>query len=56
MSDKIIYTIIAEDEEVKLHKNFVMGGEVEGYLNRLTESMRKSLKVIHLVVVEKAVN
>lgn len=40
MSDKIIYTM----------------GEVEGYLNRLTESMRKSLKVIHLVVVEKAVN
>eukprot|EP00804_Cyclotella_cryptica_P025500 CCRYP_012000-RA/>CCRYP_012000-RA protein AED:0.01 eAED:0.01 QI:1390/1/1/1/1/1/4/5322/2834 len=55
-SDKIVDTMIAKDgEEVPLHENFVMEGEVEGYLNRLTESMRKSLKVILSDAVEKAV-
>ena len=56
-SDKIVDTMIAKDgEEVKLHENFAMEGEVEGYLNRLTEAMRKSLKVILSDAVEKAVN
>ncbi|KAL7489135.1 hypothetical protein ACHAW6_014715 [Cyclotella cf. meneghiniana] len=55
-SNKIVDTMIAKDgEEVRLHENFVIEGEVEGYLNRLTESMRKSLQVILSDAVEKAV-
>ena len=55
--DKIVDTMIAKDGgEVRLHENFVMEGKVKGYLNRLTESMRKSLKVILSNVVKKAVN
>ena len=56
-SDKTVDTMIAKDgEEVPLYEHFTMEGEVEGYLNRLTESMRKSLKVILSDAVEKAVN
>ncbi|KAL7445854.1 hypothetical protein ACHAXM_010428 [Skeletonema potamos] len=56
-SDKTVHTMIAKDgEEVSLHEDFTMEGEVEAYLNRLTESMRKSLKVILSDAVEKAVN
>lgn len=57
MSDKIVDTMVAKDgEEVPLHENFSLEGEVEAYLNRLTESMRKSLKIILSDAVEKAVN
>ena len=56
-SDKIVDTMIAKDgEEVPLYEQFTMEGEVEAYLNRLTESMRQSLKVILSNAVEKAVN
>ena len=56
-SDKTVSKMIAKDgEEVSLHEHFTMEGEVEAYLNRLTESMRKSLKVILSDAVEKAVN
>lgn len=56
-SDKVVDTMIAKDgERVKLHEHFTMEGEVEVYLNRLTESMRRSLKVILNNAVEKAVN
>ena len=56
-SDKIVDTMIAKDgEEVPLHEHFTMEGEVEAYLNRLTESMRQSLKVILSDAIEKAVN
>jgi dynein heavy chain len=49
--------MIAKDgEEVPLHEHFTMEGEVEAYLNRLTESMRQSLKVILSDAIEKAVN
>lgn len=56
-SDNIVDTMIAKDgEEVPLLEQFTMEGEVEAYLNRLTESMRTSLKVILSDAVEKAVN
>ena len=56
-SDKTVSKMIAKDgEEVPLHEHFTMDGEVEAYLNRLTESMRKSLKAILSDAVEKAVN
>lgn len=56
-SDKTVNTMIAKDgEEVPLYEDFTMEGEVEAYLNRLTEAMRKSLKVILSDAVEKAVN
>ena len=42
--------MIAKDgEEAPLHEPFTMEGEVEAYLNRLTESMRKSLEIIKAV-------
>ena len=56
-SSKTVNKMIAKDGEVvQLHENFTMNGEVEVYLNRLTESMRKSLKVILSDAIEKAVN
>lgn len=56
-SDKIVDAMIAKDgEKVPLHEHFTMEGEVEAYLNRLTESMRKSLKLILSDAIEKAAN
>ena len=56
-SDKVVDTMVAKDgEEVPLHEQFTMEGEVETYLNKLTECMRRSLKVILQDAVEKAVN
>jgi dynein heavy chain len=56
-SDKTVCKMIAKDgEEAPLYEHFTMEGEVESYLNRLTDSMRKSLKVILSDAVEKAVN
>ena len=56
-SDRTADTMVAKDgEEVPLHEPFTMEGEVEAYLNRLTESMRQSLRVILSDAVEKAAN
>lgn len=49
--------MIAKDgEEVALSSIFVMEGEVEAYLNRLTVAMQLSLKIILSDAIEKAVN
>ncbi|KAL7443397.1 hypothetical protein ACHAXH_005661 [Discostella pseudostelligera] len=56
-SKKIVDTMVAKDgEKVLLHEHFTMEGEVEAYLNRLADSMRKSLKLILSDAIEKAVN
>jgi dynein heavy chain len=54
-SDKIVETMIAKDgETVPLCAPFIMDGEVEHYLNRLTGVMQQSLKVILSDAMEKA--
>ena len=65
-SDKVVDTMIAKDgERVKLYNphpdavrvtEFTMIGEVEGYLNQLTEVMIASLKNILSDAIERAVN
>jgi dynein heavy chain len=56
-SDKVTDTMIAKDgERVPLHAPFEMSGEVEGYLNQLTEAMIISLKTILDKATAEAVN
>jgi len=56
-SDKITDTMIAKDgEKVPLAEHFAMEGEVESYLNRLTEAMQNSLKLLLSDAIEKAAN
>eukprot|EP00957_Ditylum_brightwellii_P060728 4610074-Ditylum_brightwellii.AAC.1 len=57
VDDKVADGMIAKDgEEVPLSEPFVMEGEVEAYLNRLTVAMQTSLRVILSDAIEKAVN
>jgi dynein heavy chain len=56
-SDKVTDTMIAKDgERVALAEPFTMEGEVEGYLNRLTDAMIVSLKKILNVAIEEGAN
>ena len=56
-SEKVTDTMIAKDgERVPLHLPFTMEGEVEGYLNQLTEAMIVSLKNILDRAIAEAVN
>lgn len=49
--------MVAKDgEQVPLATHFTMEGEVESYLNRLTDAMQTSLKTILSDAIEKAVN
>lgn len=55
VSSKTVDEMIAKDgERVPLSEPFTMEGEVESYLNNLTLSMQKSLKVILSEAIEKA--
>ncbi len=55
ISSKTVDRMIAKDgEEVGLHENFTMEGEVENYLNRLTVAMQQSLRKILSDAIEKA--
>jgi len=54
-SNKVVDVMTAKDgEEVALSDEFIMEGEVEAYLIRLTSAMQHSLKVVLLDAMEKA--